>query len=362
MRLLGLTLLIVVFSYLHPQQLVSPISVDNVQEITLLHQITFEESTFRDLIFSPNSENLLVSVRNRNTAEDLNGEVVLLSVDNFIEVNVSPHPIFANALAFSPDGTLFAVGTESGAVSVFDSRTFNPLTTIQAGEDIINDLSISQSNSFIAVTFAIPTIGINGSAAFRLISLDDGTEIFTYPLEADRYGGGVAFDEIGNDVFFSIADYSSDENNSLHTLNIATSSVQSIPNADCGRRPHLLFVPHLDALICTNDSIDLIYPFSDNHIDSVVRKYNERNEQIISLGLHPTEPILAVGYFVSSQVSDDNYSTIQLLNYETGAELVSLQTLEGIITNLAFSPDGTLLASGGADGTVRLWGIPTGEE
>ena len=42
-------------------------------------------------------------------------------------------------------------------------------------------------------------------------------------------------------------------------------------------------------------------------------------------------------------------------------ELVLQVGHSGTIQAAAFSPDGTLLASGGADGVVRLWNVETGE-
>jgi WD40 repeat protein len=49
---------------------------------------------------------------------------------------------------------------------------------------------------------------------------------------------------------------------------------------------------------------------------------------------------------------------IRLRDVESGRELARWQAHDAAVTALTFSPDGTLLASGAADGSLRVWNIP----
>ena len=59
--------------------------------------------------------------------------------------------------------------------------------------------------------------------------------------------------------------------------------------------------------------------------------------------------------------SSDDPGTIVVADEETGETVRRLDAHVGLVTGLAFHPDGSLLASTGDDGTLRLWDNSTGE-
>jgi WD40 repeat protein/tRNA A-37 threonylcarbamoyl transferase component Bud32 len=61
-------------------------------------------------------------------------------------------------------------------------------------------------------------------------------------------------------------------------------------------------------------------------------------------------------------VADGVHGTVTLVNTNDHRRLLNLENHFIYITDIAFSPDGTRLASSGGDNTVRLWNTETGEE
>jgi WD40 repeat protein len=270
-------------------------------------------------------------------------------------------------MSFSPDGSLFALGTDKGRIALYDGKTFEELEIFQASSDIVNDLAISSDNAYLGATFAIPTLVTEGNTAFTLLTLPDGKEIQSYPLDEDIYGGGVTIDENNLSVYFSTINMMT-SNATIATLNIATHQESAIYEGTSSNRHDLLINSKDKTLFYIgSEGVQAVPSESDDAMQNRVFGATQKGESIIKIALHPTEPILAVGFFKRTPRPDGgpsatNAGIIRLYNTSTGDELVSLDVPEGAITSLVFSPDGTLLASGGADGTVRLWGVPAAEK
>lgn len=61
------------------------------------------------------------------------------------------------------------------------------------------------------------------------------------------------------------------------------------------------------------------------------------------------------------QDGDDRTDSIKLFDLKSGAHIRTLEGHERAVVALSFSPDGTELASGSDDTTIRVWDVATGD-
>ena len=284
------------------------------------------------------------------------------------------HTYGVESLAINPSGTLLASGASffDNTIKLWSLPDGTLLKTLEGHTDSVDSLAISPDGTLLASGSDDNTI--------KLWSLPDGALLKTLASNVTS----VAISPDGT----LLASGNNDN----------TIKLWSLPNGELFKtlEGHTSFITSVaissDGMLLASGSGDetiklwLLPPKQIQTVTRVIRNVRARTEPTTSGGDETVVKTLVVGELLLIQegveaVQADNYTWIPIIldgedawvAQEGFVELVEefvipqpeiIKTLTGhtgTVTSVAISPDGTLLASGSADDTIKLWSLPDGE-
>jgi WD40 repeat protein len=240
------------------------------------------------------------------------------------------------SVAFSPDGDRLALGSNDETVTVWDAHTSERMLTLRGHTDMVESVAFSPDGASLA----------SGSYDGTVIVWDARTGERLHTLQGHAEAVlGVAFSPDGT----SLASGSQDETvivwdaktgERLRTLEGHTQSVSGVA-----------FSPDGERLV------------SASWDDTMIVWDAETGERLRTLEVHMGS-VQGVAFSPdAARLVSGSYGTVIVWDAGTGNQLRTLQGRTGSdVLSVAFSPDGTALASGLTDGTVIVWDAETGEQ
>ena len=252
------------------------------------------------------------------------------------------------SLGFTPDGkTLVAVGgtpARLGEVQVWDVASRKMLRSVAATNDTLFGGSISPDGKYVAFGAA--------DNALRAVEIETGKELFKAGQHEDWVLGAVYSTDgkrivsVGRDRAAKLADASSGA--FLENVNLLRDILYAI-----ARHPRRDYV-----LIGGEDRIPYLYTMDRSRAlkiaddSTLVRKFEEQPGRIMALAFSPDGSRIVVGGLSAE---------IPVYNTETGDRVATCKGAESGVFVLRFRPDGKQLAAAGFDGQVRLFDPASGK-
>lgn len=235
------------------------------------------------------------------------------------------------SVAFSPNGTVLAAGTDTGEIRLWRVSDGMLLATFSGHTDWIWGLTFSPDGTYLA----------SGSSDQTLRLWDITSEQCIHILRGHRHRiRGIAFS--ADSALLA----SSSEDHEIRIWNVANGALLYTLNGHTNPVRAVAFTPDGNMLISGSD-------------DHTVRIWAIKEERCVNILKGHSSPIWSLalspdGHTIASGGDDRN---VRIWDLATGTILKVLSGHTNWICSLAFGPDNKHLVSGSADGTVRVWDV-----
>ena len=254
--------------------------------------------------------------------------------------------------AYSPDGRLLAIsaGNKIELWDVANNQIIAVLETLPDENNTVMEIAISPDGTLLANS-DFDGVRLWDMATHEMVAVYDMEALGLASRDVRRVYVGFAAD---NTLLAAAT-----TGDAVLLIDLTTGQAVSVFEGHTSSR-FLAFSPDFSRLAVIEAGGEIA--IWDVAIAELVMVLEEHPDPLFKAVISPDGTLLATSY---PQGGDARYppseATVWLWDLATGEMVAELSGHQGWIAALAFSPDGTLLASGGFDNSLRLWGIPIKE-
>lgn len=249
------------------------------------------------------------------------------------------HTDWIRSLAFSPDGTLLASGAADRTIRLWDTQTWQELAVLEGHTDMLGAIDFSPDGTILASASRDGTVRLWDVAR----RAERGGFQFTAPenpqTDAPFWLTGLDFSPDGRRIAVGSV------GNSVYLIDARNGDLQREfrGHEDWVVLRGVAFSP--DGATIASASLDGTVRIW-SVVTGVQRAELQQQLRLIAVAWHPDGDRLVA--------SSDTGGSVTVWNATDETVAQSAQLAQGTVTSMAYSLNGAILATGGANGTVRL--------